>query len=167
MLEMCVGGQLRAWLLFLIGTTIQTLFILMGEPFGKYWSMPHIFFHPHCKILQFSHRKIFEGNQIIFLEMALWWPLKCLRKRCFRLCATWWGVQPLIRQTWAEGWGGLCSTYVICPVSLTNGNTISSDTSFFWGPQTKFWCPHFQKKIAKLWFLYLYGVILLTSREYD
>ena len=35
-------------------------------------------------------------------EMALW-PSKCWRKRCFRLCATWWGVttyQASIAQTW-------------------------------------------------------------------
>ena len=31
----------------------------------------------------------------------------------------------------------------------------SSDTSFFlsWGPQTKFWCPHFQKKLLSFDFL--------------
>ena len=40
----------------------------------------------HC-----SHRKIFGEIKLIFSEMALW-PLKCMRKRCFRLCATWWGV---------------------------------------------------------------------------
>lgn len=70
-----------------------TLFILMGRPFGKYWSMPHIFFHPHCKILQFSHRKIFEGNQTIFFGNGIV-TIEMFEKKMFQIichmmgCAT-------------------------------------------------------------------------------
>jgi len=74
MLEMCVGGQLRAWLLFPIGTTIQIMLRFLfswGDHLASTDQCPIFSFIHTAKYCSFHTVRFLREIKLFFLEMAL------------------------------------------------------------------------------------------------